>query len=127
MAVKRVRLPASCSSAELEKVRAEFDLMAGLHHPHIVAYLGAEIEADTVNIFSEWVPGGALTSILKKFGPLSVAVVRRYTKQISAGLGYLHSQAQPVAHLDVKCANLLLDQSGGVKLCDFVRARGRVA
>lgn len=43
-----------------------------------------------VYIFQEWVPGGSITQLLKKFGSFSETVVRKYTRQILRGLQYLH-------------------------------------
>lgn len=41
-------------------------------------------------IFQEWVPGGSVAHLLKRFGPFSIGVIRTYTKQILEGLHYLH-------------------------------------
>ena len=43
-----------------------------------------------VNIFQEWVPGGSIAHLLKRFGNFSVGMVKTYTRQILEGLDYLH-------------------------------------
>jgi serine/threonine protein kinase len=43
--------------------------------------------------------------------------VRKYTKQILDGLVYLHDN--DVIHLDIKGANILVDDRGTIKLADF--------
>ena len=68
-------------------------------------------------IFLEYVPGGSIASLLAKFGAFSEQVVRVYTRQILAGLAYLH--ARGIVHRDVKGANILVDTGSGVKLADF--------
>ena len=68
----------------------------------------------SVYIFQEWVPGGSLAHLLKKFGPLSLDTVRSYTKQILLGLQYLHSNG--IIHRDIKGGNILVDDVGTVKL-----------
>ena len=43
--------------------------------------------------------------------------MRTYVYQILNGLNYLHSKN--IIHRDLKCANLLVDTEGRVKLSDF--------
>ncbi|KAL3912691.1 MAG: hypothetical protein SGPRY_008248, partial [Prymnesium sp.] len=38
---------------------------------------------------------------------------------VALGIFYLHSCKPPVLHLDLKSANVLLDDSGKAKVCDF--------
>ena len=97
----------------------EVDLMRVLTHPNIVRYLGAEVNEDegVLYIFQEWVPGGSLASVLQKFGPLDVGVVRKYLHQVLQGLDYLHSNE--IVHRDIKGGNILVDLQGQIKLADF--------
>ena len=44
-------------------------------------------------------------------------LVKLYVRQILIGLSYLHSNK--VIHCDLKCANLLVDRNGKLKLSDF--------
>jgi serine/threonine protein kinase len=66
---------------------------------------------------AEFVPGGSISLLLSKFGPFPEDVIRKYTRQIMEGLTYLHTNS--VIHRDIKGANLLVTQSGIVKLADF--------
>ena len=103
---------------EMKALQREVSLMRKFSHPNIVAYLGTEVgDANTLYIFTEWVPGGSLQSLLKKFGRFKESVVQNYTVQMLNGLKYLHENG--VVHRDIKGSNILVDDRGNVKLCDF--------
>mmetsp|Transcript_1964 Transcript_1964/g.2686 ORF Transcript_1964/g.2686 Transcript_1964/m.2686 type:complete len:587 (-) Transcript_1964:343-2103(-) len=117
IAIKVISLPGQQS--ELVSLYREVDLMRSLRHDNIVSYFGAEVSEEECSlcIFQQWVPGGSIASLLKKFGPFREHVVRKYTKQLLRGLRYLH--ANKIIHRDIKGANILVDVSGRVKLADF--------
>lgn len=84
-------------------------------------YLGTARTAQALHIFLELVPGGSIAGLLDRFGPFGERVVAAYTRQVLAGLAYLHSHA--FMHRDIKGANLLVDGEGTVKLADFGASR----
>ena len=61
--------------------------------------------------------GGSIAGLLKRLGPFDDRVVVAYSRQIIAGLKYLHGNG--IAHRDIKGANLLLTPTGTIKLADF--------
>lgn len=103
----------------IDSLAREIEVMRQLNHPNIVRYLGCDVRREdaTLLIFQEWVPGNSLISRLQTYGCFSLAMTRRYTRQLLEGLAYLH--ANGVIHMDVKCENLLLDKGGVIKLGDF--------
>eukprot|EP00604_Paraphysomonas_vestita_P004202 CAMPEP_0174822094 /NCGR_PEP_ID=MMETSP1107-20130205/13157_1 /TAXON_ID=36770 /ORGANISM="Paraphysomonas vestita, Strain GFlagA" /LENGTH=600 /DNA_ID=CAMNT_0016040107 /DNA_START=550 /DNA_END=2352 /DNA_ORIENTATION=+ len=115
-AVKQLKI---VDDKEIANLISEIELMQSLDHPNIVKYLGTTVDVDkgVVYIFQEWVPGGSVAHLLKRFGPFSIGVVRTYTKQILEGLTYLHEHG--IVHRDIKGGNILVDDSGVVKLADF--------
>lgn len=50
---------------------------------------------------------------------LFVIIVKSIFFQIAAAVAYLHSRDVPVAHRDIKPGNVLISESGCVKLIDF--------
>eukprot|EP01080_Neovahlkampfia_damariscottae_P005215 gene5215-8827_t len=120
MAVKMI--PISTDSPEgkenVKSIAKEINLMKKLNHENIVRYLGSDIQdSKTLCIFLEFVPGGSLSSLLKKFTLFHENIVRLYTRQILSGLKYLHDNN--IVHRDIKGGNILLDEKGTIKLADF--------
>jgi mitogen-activated protein kinase kinase kinase len=54
---------------------------------------------------------------LNKYGAFEEALVKRFVRQILTGLEYLH--ARDIIHRDIKGANILVDNKGGIKISDF--------
>ena len=84
-----------------------------------------QYKSATINIFQEWVPGGSLLNMIQNFGPLRKSVIRKYAFQILLGLDYLHRHE--IIHRDIKTANILVDDRGGVRLADFGASTDLVA
>jgi serine/threonine protein kinase len=63
------------------------------------------------------VPGGSVAALLNKYGAFEEALVKRFVRQILTGLEYLH--ARDIIHRDIKGANILVDNKGGIKISDF--------
>lgn len=114
-------------SSMLLDFQREINVLRSLNHENIVRYLGSEVlpcgEGDSVMlyIFQEWVPGGSLAGLLRKFGPFSTTIIQRYLMQILQGLSYLHEHH--IIHRDIKGGNILVDDRGVVKLADFGAAK----
>mmetsp|Transcript_7307 Transcript_7307/g.16719 ORF Transcript_7307/g.16719 Transcript_7307/m.16719 type:complete len:1111 (+) Transcript_7307:53-3385(+) len=102
---------------ELKSLEQEIEMFKQLRHPNIIEYIGVERSEDVVTIFLEYVSGGSIQSMLKKFGAFTEPMVRAYTRQIVEGLEYLH--ANSICHRDIKGANILCANDGTVKLADF--------
>ncbi|KAF9075260.1 hypothetical protein BDP27DRAFT_1315780 [Rhodocollybia butyracea] len=123
MAVKQVELPTG-SAPNLERKQSmltalehEIELLQDLQHENIVQYLYSTLEDDCLNIFLEYVPGGSVTALLRNYGAFEETLVSNFTRQISQGLIYLHERG--IIHRDIKGANILVDNKGGVKISDF--------
>lgn len=122
MAVKQVQLKSSSHSQErmrsmLAALEREIELLKTLQHENIVQYLDSAIDENHLNIFLEYVPGGSVASLLRNYGAFEEALTKNWVKQILCGLEYLHSQT--IIHRDIKGANILVDNKGGIKISDF--------
>jgi serine/threonine protein kinase len=61
--------------------------------------------------------GGDLLNYVRKRRKLKEDVAKYVFRQVVDGLQYCHSKG--IVHRDMKLDNLLLDESGTVKICDF--------
>jgi len=87
-------------------------------HKNVVKYFGSWKKGDELFIAMELCDGGAandLYQILEK--PLQESQIKWITHQSLCGLAYLHKKG--IIHRDIKAANVLLTESGQVKLTDF--------
>merc|ERR1740130_665653 len=105
------------SATQVTALQREVKLLQGLQHENIVRYLGTRRQHRFLCIFLEYVPGGSISSLLGEFGPFSEDMIRRYTRQILRGVDYLHRRK--ILHRDIKGGNVLISDSGRVKLADF--------
>ncbi|KAF8550937.1 kinase-like protein [Imleria badia] len=103
------------------ELKMEGEILSGLHHPHIVAYLGSEETATSLSLFLEYVPGGTIVSYLREHGRFSKEVIKSFTTQILDGLAYLH--ANHIVHRNIEANNILVDGSGICKLSGFGNAQ----
>jgi len=124
MAVKQVQLGNMDSAVQQERIKAlevEIDLLSKFSNKNIVRYHGCHRDANTLNIFLEYISGGTIASLLEKYGTFNENLIRVYTRQILQGLEYLH--VRNAIHRDIKGANVLVDNSGICKLADFGTAK----
>ncbi|CCM02382.1 uncharacterized protein FIBRA_04477 [Fibroporia radiculosa] len=123
MAVKQVELPTASAPNEerkksmLSALEREIELLQELQHENIVQYLSSCMDDDHLNIFLEYVPGGSVTTVLRNYGAFEEPLVRNWVRQILLGLNYLHER--DIIHRDIKGANILVDNKGGIKISDF--------
>lgn len=125
MAVKQVEIPSATKGTEFDQrknnmvtaLKHEIELLQGLHHDNIVQYLGTTADDQYLNIFLEYVPGGSIATMLKQYNTFQEPLVKNFVRQILAGLSYLHNR--DIIHRDIKGANILVDNKGGIKISDF--------
>ncbi|KAG1142581.1 hypothetical protein G6F37_004575 [Rhizopus arrhizus] len=123
MAVKQVELPVENSATEerkrsmVEALHREIELLKELEHENIVQYLGSKTDESYFSIFLEYVPGGSVAGLLASYGAFQEPLVESFVRQILKGLNYLHNK--DIVHRDIKGANVLVDNKGGVKITDF--------
>ena len=62
------------------ELQDEIDILSSLQHKNIVEYLGYEKTQEGIYIFLEYVGGGSISQMLKRFGKFSESVIQSYLK-----------------------------------------------
>lgn len=113
------------NAAALGRFYREAQAVAALDNPNIVRAYDVDriVEGGTEIHFlvMEYVDGRSLQQVVDEDGPLPIADAVDYARQAANGLAHAHSVG--VVHRDVKPSNLLLDESGTIKLLDLGLAR----
>ncbi|CAH3110010.1 unnamed protein product [Porites lobata] len=117
MAVKKMRR--SQNKEEQKRILMDLEVVMKCHScPFIVNCLGSYISRSDVFICMELMTT-CLDKLMKKLsGPIPEEVLGKISVSIVKALNYL-KETHGVMHRDVKPSNVLLDQNGAVKLCDF--------
>ena len=117
VAIKALRDDQSNVEAKLHRLRAEAHNSANLAHPNIAA-LFEYYEHDNIGfLIMEYVPSDSLADIYHKRGALPSTELLPILIQVARGLFVAHSHG--VIHRDVKPANIMVSDTGEVKITDF--------
>jgi serine/threonine protein kinase len=103
-------------SMEVDLFKAEFKLMSELHHPNVAAVYDFEALAGTDDYFftMELVHG---TNIFDETEGKNWKKVVDLLVPLCRALSYVHSRG--IIHSDIKPANVLVDDTGMIKVLDF--------
>jgi serine/threonine-protein kinase len=104
-------------SSYLDRFRLEAQATAALDHLHIVRAYDVDRDGQTHYIVMEYVKGRDFQTLVKETGPLDYETAADYIAQGAEGLQHAHEAG--LIHRDVKPANLLVDESGIVKVLDL--------
>lgn len=117
VAVKALRTDTSNVEAKLRRLRAEAHNSANLAHPNIAA-LFDYYEHDGIGfLIMEYVPSKSLADLYHKEKTVEPTRLLPILIQTARGLFVAHSHC--VIHRDVKPANIMVSETGSVKITDF--------
>src|ERR687885_2659692 len=106
----------------VERFRREAQSAAALSHPNIVSIFDSgAADAGTYYIAMEYLPGGTLKDRILREGTLPARAAALVALQIAEALKVAHERG--VIHRDIKPHNILITESGDMKVTDFGIAR----
>ena len=101
----------------LRKFKSEARKIASLNNDHIVNIIDIFDENGTSYYVMKYLGGGSLASVIKNIGALSEKGALKIIGEVSDALRSVHSNG--LLHLDIKPANILLDERNRAVLIDF--------
>lgn len=122
VAIKTLKREAvQADTTVLERFKQEIRLARRITHRNVVRTYDLGEVNGTYYITMEFVEGTTLKNLIGKRGQLPVGVAITIGKQLCRALEVAHEQG--VIHRDIKPQNLIVDQSGFLKVTDFGIAR----
>jgi hypothetical protein len=117
VAVKVLREVYSSDPKFVTRFQREARAASALQHPNIIQVFDYGQSEESYYIVMEFVDGTDLRRYLKRHGVLSVDRAVAIAHDVALGLGAAHRLG--IVHRDVKPQNVMLNESGLVKLTDF--------
>lgn len=88
-----------------------------LTHPNIVSIYDVGEDGDMHYLVMEYVKGQTLKQYIQKYAPLAPTKCVDIMKQLTSAIAHAHQNQ--IIHRDIKPQNILMDESGNVKITDF--------
>jgi len=117
VAIKMMNYGGKQSSEKWQEIQKELKFIKDLNHRHCIAYRGCYLKDSVAWLVMEYCLGSAsdLLEVHKK--PLAEKEIATIMRDSLDGLAFIHSKNY--IHRDIKAGNILLTDSGTVKLADF--------
>ncbi|KAI0124253.1 kinase-like domain-containing protein [Xylariales sp. AK1849] len=116
VAIKHIDLEST--DDDIQDIQAEISVLSTCASSHVTQYKASFLRGSKLWIVMEYLGGGSCLDLLKPepsvFSETQISIICR---ELLTGLEYLHAEGK--IHRDIKAANVLLSESGKVKLADF--------
>ncbi|CUI14519.1 protein kinase, putative [Bodo saltans] len=117
MALKILKKQEILRMKQVDHILTEASILSEIRHPFIVNMFKGFMDDDRLYILLEYVVGGELFSHLRKAGKFPNDVAKFYSSEVCVAIEYLHNK--DIIYRDLKPENLLLDNTGHIKITDF--------
>jgi serine/threonine protein kinase len=103
----------------LRTLKTEAQALRRLNHPVLLKSFDAVVEGPHPHVVLEFLEGPRLSTLIRKYGPLSFEQAGPLGLQLSSALQYMHNES--MVHLDVKPRNIIM--GAAPRLIDLSVAR----
>ena len=121
VALKMILSGEHATPRDLVRFLAEAEAVAAIAHPNVVQVFEVGNHIGRPFMALEYCDGGTLTQFLKTRGKLPPLEAAAIVEQIARGVAAAHDQG--IVHRDLKPGNVLLTESGRLKVTDFGLAK----
>eukprot|EP00049_Salpingoeca_infusionum_P005723 m.96180 g.96180 ORF g.96180 m.96180 type:complete len:471 (+) comp13066_c0_seq1:670-2082(+) len=113
-----VKVLLNSGSERIEAINRELkSTQSAQTHPNIVKLIDFINCKDTSYFVFELCSHGEVFAMIEPDVGLPRQLIPRMYSQLVSAVAHLHGRG--IAHLDIKCENMLVDAEGNLKLCDF--------
>lgn len=120
-----VTVPSKKKAGFIDDYRKKFvkeaNNLSRLNHENIVKVIDTFEENSTAYFVMEYIDGESLDAMVEKQGAMSESKAKEVIGQLAKAVDYIHRNN--VSHFDIKPANILVNESGCLKLVDFGLAK----
>lgn len=117
VAIKMIKKKNFVTKETIQKILIEKEILKLIDHVNVLKLYKTMQTHSRIYFVLELAPKGNLLNVLNIRKRLSVEEIRVISAQIISALLYMHSKG--IIYGDLKAENILLDDKGIVKLCDF--------
>lgn len=122
VAVKILKSQYNDDEGFVNRFMAEAKATEGIDHPNLVKIYDEGYDKEIYYIVMELAQGVTLEKYIKRYGRLSVRETVDFALQIAKGLRAAHEKG--IVHRDIKPQNIMVSDSGNIKITDFGIAKG---
>jgi predicted Ser/Thr protein kinase len=117
VALKTLRAEYQRDPGSRTRFRREARAMAFVNHPNLVTIYDLHEEPDGSWVVMEYIDGQTLKELVQQEGPLPPEAVVLILQQLANALAHIHERN--LVHQDIKPQNIMITDTGEVKIIDF--------